>query len=771
MKTIKIFLASSDELQDDRNAFGNLVRRLDRIYEKVGIRIELFEWEDYDAAYNGMRKQDEYNEQIKSSDLFLALFHKKAGKFTIEEFNVATDEFKQHASPKIYTYCKDLQANEQESLELIEFKKRLFEELGHYWCRYNNRDSMQLHFVMQLLMVENNQMEMLKVEDGNVTFDGMTIAKIDNLKFAAANEEYQKMNLRLSELPLKIEKARARVEKFPDDDDLCEDLQQLLNEYNTLKDSFAKQQHLLFNTAKRIAQLQDSKITDRMRRAMEAFNEGNVREANIILNEAESDAKQYLEEYKRSRELTEQKRQNVIISINELKLKTNTVLADILMPIEVRISNVKSIYEQADEMAREIEYDKEKYEELLFDFACFLYEYAYYDMASRIYQRNIEMREELYGDEDDKTITSYNNLGVIYEQLGDYSKALEYSTKILEVRRKVLGEETLRTAIAYNNIGSVYHSLKNYNKAKEYYIKSLNIRKKLFGDNDIHVGYSYHNLGVLLGDEGQYTLAVHYLEMGLSIKEKELGQEHKQVAYSYNCIGRVYNECSCYSKALECYFKSLEISTKLLGEYHPNTFYHYNNIGVTYYNLGMTYHNIEYYVIALESYYKGLKISEKVFGKGHDGTLVYYQNIALIYEKIALAYENKKDYSKALEYYFKALEMYKIGYGENHVDTARTYHDIGLMYSYQNDDYNALEYCLKGLEIRETLLEPEHLDIATSCEWVGKMYLLLRDYKNALKYSFDALNIYKKVRGIEHPDILTLQEDIKTIQELSNIVN
>ena len=71
MKTIKIFLASSDELENDRMAFGNLVRRLDKIYEKRGIRIELFEWEDYDAAFNGMRKQDEYNEHIKESDLFL----------------------------------------------------------------------------------------------------------------------------------------------------------------------------------------------------------------------------------------------------------------------------------------------------------------------------------------------------------------------------------------------------------------------------------------------------------------------------------------------------------------------------------------------------------------------------------------------------------------------------------------------------------------------------------------------------------------------------
>ena len=209
MKTIKIFLASSEELTDDRNAFGNLVRRLDKIYEKRGIRIELFEWEDYDAAYNDRRKQDEYNDQIKSSDMFLALFHTKAGKFTIEEFDIATDEFKKHASPKVYTYCKDLVAGEQESPELTEFKRRLFEEMGHYWSRYNNRDSLQLHFVMQLQLVETSGMvDKLKLEEGTVMLEGMPIAKIDNLQFAAGNEAYQKMSAELAALPEKIEKAR-----------------------------------------------------------------------------------------------------------------------------------------------------------------------------------------------------------------------------------------------------------------------------------------------------------------------------------------------------------------------------------------------------------------------------------------------------------------------------------------------------------------------------------------------------------------------------------
>ena len=168
MKTIKIFLASSDELQDDRNAFGNLVRRLDGIYEKRGVRIELFEWEDYDAAFNGVRRQDEYNEAIKASDMFLALFHTKAGRYTLEEFDVATEEFRRHAAPKVYTYCKDLQPGETESPELAEFKRKLFDEMGHYWCRYANRDTMQLHFVMQLQLVERDPAGGLKLEDGTV---------------------------------------------------------------------------------------------------------------------------------------------------------------------------------------------------------------------------------------------------------------------------------------------------------------------------------------------------------------------------------------------------------------------------------------------------------------------------------------------------------------------------------------------------------------------------------------------------------------------------
>ncbi len=76
-KEIKIFFASSEELEDDRNAFGNFIRRLSKIYEKRNIKLDLFEWEDFDSAYNNVRKQDEYNAYVRDSDIFVAAFLKE----------------------------------------------------------------------------------------------------------------------------------------------------------------------------------------------------------------------------------------------------------------------------------------------------------------------------------------------------------------------------------------------------------------------------------------------------------------------------------------------------------------------------------------------------------------------------------------------------------------------------------------------------------------------------------------------------------------------
>lgn len=665
-KTIKIFIASSDELVNDRNAFGNLVRRLDKIYELKGIRIELFEWEDYDAAYNDRRKQDEYNDQVRACDMFLALFHIKAGKYTIEEFDVATKEYRRTGkTPKSYVYCRDLKSEEQESIELQEFKKHLFNELGHYWCRYNNHESMQLHFVMQLLLFENNRMDDLKVEDGWVMLDNLQIAQMSNLSFVEGNDAYKQMVSELASLPLKIEKAQLLCGKYPEDDDLKDELQQLIDQQKSLKSSITNHQSSLLETAKKIAQLQGELITNRMRRAIDAFNEGKVHEANIILNEVESDAKQAINDYRASLKYAEQKRKLVEQSIDELTLKISIIMADANVSIESRIEQVYNIYEQIDELASEIDYNKEKYNDILYNYAHFLEKYGSYEKALETYLRQIKISQELYGGNSSQLTKSYNDIGCVYLRLGEFDQALKYLRSALELSESRVGKNLHPLTLVYN--------VPSINKA---------FSKKTYMEDHFFISSSYNNLGHIYYAKQEFSNALKYHKKAKDVAEKILTtktngvlgswlrqkeeREKKwalsQLAIAYDNIALDYLAQKKYSEALENQLKALEIFEKELESGQSDIAICYDNIGLTLQEQGELF-------LALEYYAKAFKIFEKVLGPKHPDTIVCLNRVRHVYIILASIHFQQNDYLSALEYSKIALELSGRTIGRDHSET------------------------------------------------------------------------------------------------------
>ena len=686
MKLIKIFLASSEEMDYDRMVFGNLIRRLNDVYEKRGVRLKLFEWEDYDAAFNDRRKQDEYNDKVRESDVFLALFHKKAGQFTVEEFDVASEAFKEKASPKVYTYLKDLQPGEEASPELEEFKHRLFDEMGHYWCRYDSRDSLQLQFVMQLQLVESNMSDSLKVENGEVCIDGMKVASMDRLKFASANEDYVKMSEELAALPPKIEKARLRLEKFPDDEDLIDDLQQKLDKYNKLKEEYADYQKILFDTAKRVARLQGERITERMRRAMDAFNEGRVHQANLILDEAERDAESIIDKIRLNKQLALQ-------SIEELLLKVDTMMADASFPIDERINRTEIIYSKAVKLATEADYDELKFAQLLNSYGLFLKSYARYNIALENLLKALSIRERVLGQMHPDTASSYNDVGTVYEDLGDYEQSLEYLEKAITIEEQIFEEGHPNTARSYDNIGTVYFNLCDYPKALDYHSKSLIIRKLAFGENHPVTAKTYNNIGNVYADLGDYHLSLEYYEQALTIFRDVYGEMHPETAMSYFNIGLIYNDIEDYPKSLEYCQKALKIYEFCLGMYHPDTVGPLDNIGLIYDKLGD-------YPKALEYLKKALKIRESCFGENNPVTACSYNNIGWTLSLMG-------DYSQSIEYGEKALNLHLSYYGVVHQATANVYDSLGDAYLGQGRNALSRECYSKAFHILETLFGPD----------------------------------------------------------------
>ena len=141
MKEINIFLASSiDDLKYDRQEIGNFIRKLNDIY-MPDIYFRLFMCEDESDVMSKIRKQEEYNEMVKKSQFFFVIFYTKAGEYTVEEFNIALNEFKEKNSPKIVTYFKELASGEQPSEDVKNFMNRLDKELGHYYNMYSSIDT------------------------------------------------------------------------------------------------------------------------------------------------------------------------------------------------------------------------------------------------------------------------------------------------------------------------------------------------------------------------------------------------------------------------------------------------------------------------------------------------------------------------------------------------------------------------------------------------------------------------------------------------------
>lgn len=638
MKEIKVFLASSEELKYDRLAFSDLIRKLDNIYEKRGIRIRLFQWEDFDAAYNDKRKQDEYNEYIKQSDLFLALFRTKAGKFTVEEFELARNEHREKGLPKPHVYCRDLEQGETEDKTLSEFKQKLFDEMGHFFARYKNEDGLNLHFVMQLQLFENSRSEQVETDGNLITFCGEPIAKTDNIDFFAKNKDFIRMREDLKDLNADIEDLRLRQASAPEDENLKNRIQEKLNKRNALQEEFEHYRKQILNIERRIIELQGQEINEAVKRAMEAFAEGEVNKADIILSEATQGVAQRREEYIEHKKTGEQMRKNLLADIDALLLKAETVLSNTDKTIEERKSEALNAYREADKTAKEIDCPAEKYIDLLLKYGIFLVEYAYFEEAVNVNLRFAQLSEETNG-QNEATADAYNNIGVVYDDLGEYDKALEYYNKALEISKEVLGENHRDTAASYNNIGVVYGKLGDSDKALEYFIKALEIRKEVLGENHSDTASSYGNIGIVYWNLGDYDKALEYHNKALEITKEVLGEKHRYTASSYNNIGNVYDDLGDYDKALEFHNKALEIQKDVLGEKHPDTAMSYLNIGSVYGILGD-------YDKALENQNKALEIFRSKLGESHPYTQQTLQNIKIIKRKLEKSQKKKGFFSK-----------------------------------------------------------------------------------------------------------------------------
>lgn len=229
--------------------------------------------------------------------------------------------------------------------------------------------------------------------------------------------------------------------------------------------------------------------------------------------------------------------------------------------------------------------------------------------------------------------SSYNNVGFLYSETGDFKKALEWYHKSLEINKEIQDKHGIATII--NNIGYLHYHQNDYSTALTYYFKSLKLMREI-GNKD-GIGFTLKGIGTVYQHQGDFSKALEYYFQSLKVRE-EIGDK-LGLSFIYNNIGYIHEEQENYSEALEAYEKSAKYAEEMNSEI---------DAAMSYENMAHVYQVQGFYQKALDIHLK----MEPVFQKQPNK-----KDLATNYLNIGYNYFHLKDTETALSYYNKSLDL------------------------------------------------------------------------------------------------------------------
>jgi CHAT domain-containing protein len=282
-------------------------------------------------------------------------------------------------------------------------------------------------------------------------------------------------------------------------------------------------------------------------------------------------------------------------------------------------------------------------------------------------------------------ISSINNLGANYANLGEYEKAIAFYQQALDMSRKI--GDHLAESSNINNLAALYSVLGRYGEAEPLYKEALAIKKQQLGDNHPDVAQTLNNLATLYRIQGRYSEAEPLLQQSLVIMKQQLGPNNPDVAQSLNNLAELYLSQGRYSEAEPLLKQSLAIRKQQLGDNHPDVAQSLNNLAELYLSQGR-------YSEAEPLLKQSLAIRKQQLGDNHPDTAQSLNNLAGLYQ-------SQGRYSEAEPLYKEALFIFKQQLGNNHPDVAQTLNNLATLYWNQGKYPEADELFSQGLQVEE----------------------------------------------------------------------
>lgn len=575
MKTIKVFIAASKELRMERNEFVDMILQLNRSLKSRGIELETIKWSP-DEDLTPEEQQAQYDSELHQSELCMVLYWNEFGTYSQQHFETAYELLKSEKNPrKLYIYFKE--PDSEAVQEMKDFKAQFATKYGHFYCRFENVDTMRLNFLLQFEQYQDRSLgqdPLVKVKHTQVEVNGERWMDLKDIPFAGKNRDYIRMQedlVGLQEDIIELEEDLAAGPNERKESRLLEK-RKLREKLNKEIEEMGKS---MLDTARQIVSLSYVASSKRLTRAIELFEEGNNKGADAVLNfdEINSDMALNAQRFDLASELKESAKEALNSNIEECKLKVNTLKTE---KSEGWFHECEKIYDVAIGYARGRIDDK--------DFANLLYIEAYFLSDNCAYQKSIERYSEALtvcikmsvnnplSDRQDIVLIKAQ-MGVVYahQHLDDFAD--EELKCALHFYRKKADVDPLyyRKNVAWilGNL-AILHT-ENYIQAKNEFDEALSIYRELAKtDPGTHLGdeaWILSSYGMLQAKNRYFSQAkkkfTKALEIFSELAKSKPDDYLGDVAWVHGLLGGVNKDMGYFDRAANEYDKALEIFVKL----------------------------------------------------------------------------------------------------------------------------------------------------------------------------------------------------------------
>ncbi len=749
MKTIKVFVALSNELELERLEIADMIVHLNRILKHRGMEIELEpnDVERLEKFSDENKTNNSHSMILQSCEMCIVLYWNSLEDNVKEDLDSAYAKLCSGNNPKkVYVYFKDA---DDITPELKSFKESFATSYGHFFCQFENIDTMKLNFLLQFEAYQNTLSDsLLEVKESRVVIDGESFVELRNIPFAGNNPEYL-------HLLKQIESTSNRVLKYPDDADFRQELYDLEERRKAMEGS-------LLNTAKLITKLSSTVSSSRFAEAMRLFEKGDNKGANAILNldEINRDAEANAARIETARELEADSIAALEANIDEYLLKINTLRNEMETGW---VGKVIEVYEKAINVARN-HISEGRFADLIVDYMSFLSESNQQHLAGTLFDEAILIYRNLAADKMEicefKLAVTLNNHANFHKKTKRFDLAEEEYVEALEIYCRLAEGNPFECFDGHyittlNNLADLHKETQRFDLAEEEFAEALKISRRL--DNRFPQVYKckvatiLNSLASLHKETQRFDLAeeeyVEALEIRRRLAERDPDEFESKVAGTLNSLANFHKKTKRFDSAEEEYSEALRIYRRL-AERYPDAYE--SKVATTLNNLASLHSDTQRFDLAGKEYSEALEIRRRLAERNPDAfesdvtnTLNNLANLHSDTQRFDLA---EKEYSEALEIRRRLAERNPDAFESKVADVLNNLASLHLKaqsFDSAEEEYvEALEICRRLAERNPDAYEN---DVADTLNNLAVLHADIKRFDLAEEEYTESLKIYRRL--------------------------